>query len=70
MTTQSRAAKKTDQLKAAVALVKNQVQMKRWWRLTTTKKTLPKPIGNPAADAAARAIAQMLSNFRNHGLGS
>lgn len=60
MTTQSRAAKKTDQLKAAVALVKNQVQMKRWWRLTSTKKSVGKNTGNAAADAAAVAIAHML----------
>ena len=60
MATQSRAAKKTDQLKAAVALVKNQVQMKRWWRLTSTKKSIGKNTGNAAADAAAVAIAHML----------
>ncbi|MEI6036990.1 MAG: hypothetical protein WCQ91_03575 [Planctomycetota bacterium] len=60
MATQSRAAKKTDQLKAAVALAKNQVQMKRWWRLTSTKKSIGKNTGNAAADAAAVAIAHML----------
>jgi len=60
MATQSRAAKKTDQLIAAVALVKNQVQMKRWWRLTSTKKSIGKITGNAAADAAAVAIAHML----------
>lgn len=60
MAAQSRAAKKTDQLKAAVALVKNQVQMKRWWRLTSTKKSIGKITGNAAADAAAVAIAHML----------
>jgi hypothetical protein len=47
-------------LKAAVALVKNQVQMKRWWRLTSTKKSVAKNTGNAAAAAAAVAIAHML----------
>ena len=64
MAPQSRAAKKTDQLKAAVALVKNQVQMKRWWRLTSTKKSIPKNTGNAAADAAAVAIAHMLRDAK------
>ena len=60
MATQSRDAKKNDQLIAARALVTNQVQMKRWWRLTSTKKSISKNSGNAAADAAAVAIAHML----------
>ena len=64
MATQNRAAKKTDQLKAGVALVKNQVQMKRWWRLTSTKKSIAKNTGNAAADAAAVAIAHMLRDAK------
>jgi Holliday junction resolvasome RuvABC endonuclease subunit len=38
--------------------------MKRWWRLTSTKKSIPKNTGNAAADAAAVAIAHMLRDAK------
>ncbi len=53
-------AAKNDRMTALHALARNEVQMKRWWRLTSTKKSIPKNTGNAAADAAAVAIAHML----------
>lgn len=53
-------AAKNDRMTALHALARNEVQMKRWWRLTSTKKSVAKNTGNAAADAAAVAIAHML----------
>ena len=53
-------AAKNDRITALHALARNEVQMKRWWRLTSTKKSVAKNTGNAAADAAAVAIAHML----------
>jgi hypothetical protein len=45
---------------AGQAEVLERVGMKRWMRLTARKHSVGKATVNPAADAAADAIAQML----------
>ena len=46
------------------AVVVERVGMKRWLRLTARKHSVGKPQSNPAADAAADALAKMLGESK------